>query len=110
MSRRLQNGVCIITGTGSSMGRAAALNFAQEGAIIVGCDVNATRASETEAAVKAMGGTMISLAPRDLTMPEGCGRLVNFTMERYSRIDVLCNNCLDGILGMEGRRHGGMLQ
>lgn len=102
MSHRLQNRVCIITGTGSSMGRAAALKFAHEGAIIVGCDVNATRASETDAAVKAIGGTMTSLAPCDITMPEGCGRLVNFTMERYSRIDVLCNNASMAYLGFGG--------
>ncbi|OJJ01868.1 hypothetical protein ASPVEDRAFT_83393 [Aspergillus versicolor CBS 583.65] len=92
MTPRLQNKVCIITGTGSSMGRAAALKFAQEGATIVGCDVSAPRASETETAVQAIGGNMISLAPCDLTMPEGCGRLVNFTIERFGRIDVLCIN------------------
>ncbi|OJJ59257.1 hypothetical protein ASPSYDRAFT_89968 [Aspergillus sydowii CBS 593.65] len=99
MQPRLHSKVCIITGTGNSMGRAAALTFAQEGATIVGCDVNAIRASETEAAVKAIGGTMMSLAPCDLTKPEGCGRLVNFTMERYSRIDVLCNNASMAYLG-----------
>ena len=44
MSDCLRGKVCIITGTGSGMGRAAALLFAREGAKIVGCDVNeATR-------------------------------------------------------------------
>ena len=40
MSDRLKGKVCIITGSGSGMGRAAALLFAREGAKIVGCDVN----------------------------------------------------------------------
>ena len=37
---RLENEVCLITGGGGSMGRAAAPWFAREGAYVVGCDVN----------------------------------------------------------------------
>ena len=40
MAGRLQGKVAIITGTGSGMGRAAALMFAREGAKVVGCDIN----------------------------------------------------------------------
>jgi len=36
-SNRLAAKVCIITGTGGSIGREAALLFAREGALIVGC-------------------------------------------------------------------------
>jgi hypothetical protein len=39
MTGRLARKVCIITGTGGSMGRAAAQTFAREGASVVGCDV-----------------------------------------------------------------------
>jgi NAD(P)-dependent dehydrogenase (short-subunit alcohol dehydrogenase family) len=39
MAGRLAGKVCVITGTGGSMGRAAALTFAREGASVVGCDV-----------------------------------------------------------------------
>jgi len=35
---RLAGKVCIVTGTGGSIGRAAALTFAREGASIVDCD------------------------------------------------------------------------
>jgi NAD(P)-dependent dehydrogenase (short-subunit alcohol dehydrogenase family) len=35
--------VCIITGTGGSMGREAALTVAREGALVVGCGLEATR-------------------------------------------------------------------
>jgi NAD(P)-dependent dehydrogenase (short-subunit alcohol dehydrogenase family) len=34
MSRRLSDKVCIITGTGGSMGRAATLAFAHENAVV----------------------------------------------------------------------------
>lgn len=39
MSGRLSDKVCVITGTGGSMGRASAVAFAREGASVVGCDV-----------------------------------------------------------------------
>jgi NAD(P)-dependent dehydrogenase (short-subunit alcohol dehydrogenase family) len=41
MAGRLSGKVCIITGSGGSMGRAGALLFASEGARVIGCDVNA---------------------------------------------------------------------
>ena len=39
MVGRLEGKVCVVTGTGGSMGRATALTFAREGAKVVGCDV-----------------------------------------------------------------------
>ncbi|HVQ18621.1 MAG TPA: oxidoreductase, partial [Actinomycetes bacterium] len=39
MPRRLEGKVCVVSGTGGSMGRATALTFAREGAHVVGCDV-----------------------------------------------------------------------
>ena len=39
---RLSGKVVLITGTGGGQGREAALRFAREGAIVVGCDVDAT--------------------------------------------------------------------
>jgi NAD(P)-dependent dehydrogenase (short-subunit alcohol dehydrogenase family) len=41
VAQRLKDKVCIITGTGDGMGRAAALLFCSEGAKVVGCDLNA---------------------------------------------------------------------
>ena len=40
---RLEGKVALITGTGSGQGRAAALKFAREGALVIGCDINAAR-------------------------------------------------------------------
>ena len=92
MEKRLQNKVCIITGTGGSIGRAAALRFAEEGALVVGCDTNSLAGKETVELVKASGGSMISLHPADLTKMEDCKKLVAFAIEEYRRIDVLFNN------------------
>src|ERR1700739_3207674 len=92
MSRRLSDKVCIITGTGGSMGRAAALAFAHENASVVGCDVNVAAAEATAAMVRAQGGTMSSMQPCHLTKPADCQALVDFAVRTYGRIDVLFNN------------------
>jgi NAD(P)-dependent dehydrogenase (short-subunit alcohol dehydrogenase family) len=60
---RLSKNVCIITGTGGSVGRAAALAFAYEDALVVGCDVNVAATEATAEMVRAQGGAMISLQP-----------------------------------------------
>ena len=67
LSLRLSGKVCVITGTGGSVGRAAALAFAREGASVVGCDVNVAAAEATADMVRAQTGTMVSLQPSPLT-------------------------------------------
>ncbi len=66
---RLAGKVCVITGTGGSMGRATALTFAREGASIVGCDVTVEPAVATVELVRAGGGQMVSLQPCQLGRP-----------------------------------------
>jgi NAD(P)-dependent dehydrogenase (short-subunit alcohol dehydrogenase family) len=92
MSRRLSGKVCIITGTGGSMGRAAALAFAREGALVVGCDLNVDAAEATVAAARAAGGTMVSMQPCQLSKPADCQALVDLAVRTFGRIDVLFNN------------------
>src|ERR1700692_4245480 len=81
---RLSNRVCIITGTGGSVGRAAALAFAREDALAVGCDVNVSAAEATVEMVRAHGGAMISV---HTTAKAG---IIGMTRQ----------------LAMEGRKHG----
>src|SRR5712671_2854828 len=92
MSGRLLGKVCVITGTGGSVGRSAALAFAHEDASVVGCDVNVSAAEATAEMVRAQGGTMVSLQPCHLTKPSECQALVDFAVRAYGRIDVLFNN------------------
>lgn len=92
MTRKLKDKVCILTGSGGSIGRETALLFASEGATIVGCDMNEADALQTERDVIAAGGTMVSLQPCDLTKPENCRALVDLAIDRFGRIDVLYNN------------------
>ncbi|CAN5416797.1 3-oxoacyl-[acyl-carrier-protein] reductase [soil metagenome] len=92
MTQRLTEKVCLITGTGGGIGRQSALRFAEEGALVVGCDTNAEGAQETVDMVAAAGHSMISLHPLDLTTVAGCRRLVDLAVSEYGRIDVLFNN------------------
>jgi NAD(P)-dependent dehydrogenase (short-subunit alcohol dehydrogenase family) len=91
MAGRLAGKVCVITGTGGSMGRATALTFAREGASVVGCDVFAEPAEETVEMVHAAGGQMVSLHPCRLGDPAECARLVELAVNEFGRIDVLYN-------------------
>jgi NAD(P)-dependent dehydrogenase (short-subunit alcohol dehydrogenase family) len=92
MSPRLTGKVCVITGTGGSMGRAAALAFAREGASVVGCDLNVESAEATVQLVRREGGAMESLQPCRLSNAAECKALVDFAVRKYGRIDVLFNN------------------
>lgn len=92
MSPRLSEKVCVITGTGGSMGRAAALAFAGEGASVVGCDLNVGSAEATVQTVRREGGTMESLQPCRLGSAAECQALVDFAVRKFGRIDVLFNN------------------
>jgi NAD(P)-dependent dehydrogenase (short-subunit alcohol dehydrogenase family) len=91
MAGRLAGKVCVITGTGGSMGRATALMFAREGASVVGCDVTVEPAAATVEMVRAAGGEMVSLHPCHLENPAECARLIELAVGEFGRIDVLYN-------------------
>jgi NAD(P)-dependent dehydrogenase (short-subunit alcohol dehydrogenase family) len=92
MGGRLQGKVCIITGTGSGMGRAAALLFSKEGAQLVGCDINAETGQATLEAVKRQGGDMVSLHPCNMAKRADVDRLMALAEKTYGGVDVLYNN------------------
>jgi NAD(P)-dependent dehydrogenase (short-subunit alcohol dehydrogenase family) len=91
MSGRLSGKVCVITGTGGSIGRATALAFAREGASVVGCDVTFEPAESTVEIVRSAGGEMTSRQPCRLDDPADCQALIELALGTYSRIDVLFN-------------------
>lgn len=88
---RLEGKVCVITGTGGSMGRATALTFAREGAAVVGCDLSVESANATVEAVRVAGGEMVSKQPCRLDDPADCQALVELALRTFGRVDVLFN-------------------
>ena len=89
---RLARKVALISGTGRGLGRATARMFAREGATVVGCDLDAEAAAATVELVRADGGTMLSLAPVDLSERHEVARWLRYALERCGGIDVLHNN------------------
>jgi len=96
---RLDGKVALITGTGGGMGRAGAILFAQAGAKVVGCDIEASGAEETVEMVRAAGAEMVSLAPVDLSDPDGAAAYVQLAVDTYGGIDIVYNNAGDGRFG-----------
>jgi NAD(P)-dependent dehydrogenase (short-subunit alcohol dehydrogenase family) len=92
----LEGKVALITGASQGLGRALALAFAREGAQVV---VNA-RSEESvrpiAGEVEEAGGEVLAVAA-DVSKDSDVKRLVDETVERFGRIDVLVNNA--GLLG-----------
>jgi NAD(P)-dependent dehydrogenase (short-subunit alcohol dehydrogenase family) len=89
---RLEGKIALITGTGGSQGRGAALRFAAEGAWVVGCDRDASADEETVKLVSEAGGKMVSLAPLDLSDESEVARWFEFATASCGDFDILYNN------------------
>src|ERR1044072_6098011 len=90
-SERLAGKVAIVTGGGSGIGRGCALMFARHGARVMSTDINAENAAETLALAAAEGLNVEGVHPVDLTKLADVQRLIDKTIERFGRIDVLVN-------------------
>lgn len=88
---KLDNKVAVITGSGSGIGRACALEFAREGAFVVVADINMPAATETVELIKMTGGVAVPVHA-DVSNPESVQGLVTHALNAYTRVDVLVNN------------------
>jgi NAD(P)-dependent dehydrogenase (short-subunit alcohol dehydrogenase family) len=96
MPNRLQGKVAIVTGAGTSgegmgNGKAAALLFAQEGAAVAAVDLNLKAAEPTAEEIRKAGGVAIALAG-DVSRSADVQAIVDATLERFGRIDIVHNN------------------
>lgn len=89
---RLRDKVAAITGTGGGQGRAAALLFAREGALVVGGDLNAGNAEQTLDMVRNEGGRMVSMGPVDFADRVQVREWIDLAVREFGGIDVLYNN------------------
>ena len=88
---KLKNKVAVITGAGSGIGRACAIEFAKAGATVVVADINLQGAEETVQQIKDNGGTAMAVKT-DVSQPESVIKLVELTIKTYSKIDILVND------------------
>jgi meso-butanediol dehydrogenase/(S,S)-butanediol dehydrogenase/diacetyl reductase len=92
---RLKGKICIITGGGSGIGRAASHLFAREGATVIVADKSAPAAQDVAAAI---GASAVAVEV-DVSSNASVARMVGDTVERFGRLDVLVNNAGYGIKG-----------
>jgi NAD(P)-dependent dehydrogenase (short-subunit alcohol dehydrogenase family) len=88
---KFKNRCVVITGSGSGIGRACALEFAKEGADVVVADINITAAQETVDLIKAGKGNAIA-CQADVSKPESVTALVEYTIKTFSAVYALVNN------------------
>lgn len=88
---RLQDKVAIITGGGSGQGRATAHRFAREGAKVVIAEWKEELGKQVQDEIRKEGHEALFLRT-DVSNEEDVSRLVEETVGRYGRIDVLFNN------------------
>jgi NAD(P)-dependent dehydrogenase (short-subunit alcohol dehydrogenase family) len=96
MAGIVEGKVALVTGAGSGIGRATALEFARQGARVVAADIVAESASETAELIRAEGGEAASVFV-DITNEAAVAAMVEFTVDEYGRLDCAHNNA--GILG-----------
>jgi len=90
-SPRLHGKVSIITGAAQGIGLATALKFAQEGAIVIVCDVKQATVDDAVKKCHDLGaeaqGFMVDVTQRDMV-----DATVKAVLDKFGRIDVLVNN------------------
>jgi len=89
--KRLENKVSIITGAAQGIGLSTALKFAQEGAVVIVCDIQQAAVDEVVKQCQALGATAAGYE-MDVTQRARVDAVVASVKEKFGRIDVLVNN------------------
>ena len=97
----LKGRTAIVTGSGSGVGRAIAMEFARHGANVVCCARRENLLRETVRLIEQEGGSGLAI-PTDITRRDQVERTVATTLETFGQIDVLYNNagsfrCIGGV-------------
>ncbi|CAL9373884.1 2,5-dichloro-2,5-cyclohexadiene-1,4-diol dehydrogenase LinX [Streptomyces sp. enrichment culture] len=90
--KRLEGKVALISGTARGQGRAAALRFAAEGALVVGGDLRHEQALETQRLIARDGGTALTPGPLDVTDDESVRSWVGEAVDAFGGVDILYAN------------------
>ena len=88
---RLQDKVALITGAGSGIGRAIALEFAREGAKVVAAEVDEASGRAVAGEVTSAGGEA-RFQPCDVTKEPEVAAAVQAAIDAFGRLDVMVNN------------------
>ena len=84
----------LVTGGNKGIGLAIVERMINEGMSVV---VSSRTADDVQAVTDRLGDNAIGI-PCDVADPEACSRLVEETVERFGRLDILVNNAAAGIM------------
>ena len=83
--------VAFVTGASSGIGRVTAIAFANEGTSVVVADIDEEGSQETARLINDAGGRALAVRC-DVTRSEDVKAALDFTIDRFGRLDVAFNN------------------
>lgn len=92
MNLGLKDKVALVTAASRGLGKALAMRLAQEGADITICARGEDSLQETAAEIETKAQQRALALPADVTDPTAADRLVEATVERFGRLDILVTN------------------
>jgi NAD(P)-dependent dehydrogenase (short-subunit alcohol dehydrogenase family) len=101
---RLKNKIAIVTGGGAGIGRGIAERFGREGASVVIAEIDSAAGESAAASIHDAGGEAV-FVQTDVSDETQVKSAVQKALDRYGRIDVLCNNAAVLLVREEARAH-----
>lgn len=89
--------VALVTGGGAGIGRATALAFAREGAVVVAADISKEGAENTVLLIAKGGGRGLAIKA-DVSQAADVAAMISATVDQFGRLDCAFNNA--GIVGI----------
>jgi len=87
----LEGQICVVSGAGTGLGRATAIELASLGAAVIGCGRRPEPIADTVAMIRDAGGNAECEA-MDIRDAEAVDAFFDGVIERHGRVDVLVNN------------------
>jgi len=91
MDKELKDRVAIVTAAGRGIGKGIAVKLSKEGADVVITDLNFESAKSIIEEIKKNNGRGLAIKA-DVSEPDDVKRMVEATIKRFGKIDILVNN------------------
>jgi glucose 1-dehydrogenase len=88
---RFTRKVCLVTGAGSGIGKATALQFGREGAQVVVIDLNEEHGTQTMKEITEAGGQAV-FARCDVGDSKQVQTAIKFAVDKWGRVDIVVND------------------
>ena len=101
---RLKNKIAIVTGAGTGIGRGIAERFGREGASVVIAEIDPGSGDAAAKSIRDSGGDAF-FVQADVSDEAQVKAVMQGALERYGKIDILCNNAAVLLIHQEARAH-----